>query len=201
MLEAVYINSCYPGCQRLFMRGFRFLSFYYSSLYSNRRAYTVLDHWSNSFKNQMFGGLKCHLWTHLERISCYVSKFRSERCVDVARRDNCRLQQCDYYSRLFYSVLAKTTISNFRQVGTWPLSLAIPKTWPMCSHWPYRGECHIFLWLKASLGVEIGGTASRERNRETTASGGREGKHPFSPFSSSVFFLRSGSYFAPLPAI
>ena len=28
----------------------------------------------------------------------------------------------------------------------------------------------------ASLGVEIGGTASLERNRETTASGRREGK-------------------------
>ena len=73
----------------------------------------------------MFGGLKCHLWTYLERISCYVSTFRSKRCVDVARRDNCRLQQYDYYSGLFYSVVAKTTISNFRQVGTWPLSLAI----------------------------------------------------------------------------
>ena len=95
----------------------------------------------------MFGGLKCHLWTHLERISCYVSTFRSKRCVDVARRDNCRLQQYDYYWGLFYSVVAKTTISNFRQVGTWPLSLAIPKTWPMCSHWPYRGECHIFLYF------------------------------------------------------
>ena len=119
-------NSSYPGCQRLFMHGFRFLSFYYSSLYSNRRAYTVLDHWSNSFKTQMFGGRKCHLWTRLERISCYVSTFRSKRCVDVARRDNCRLQQYDYYSGLFYSVVAKTTIRNFRQVGTWPLSLAIP---------------------------------------------------------------------------
>ena len=72
----------------------------------------------------------------------------------------------------------------------------------MCSHWPYRGECHILFTLAiASLGVEIGGTASRERNRETTACGGREGKNPFSPFSSSVFFLRSGSYFAPLPTI
>ena len=54
MLEAVYKNSPYPGCQRLFMRGFRFLS----SLY---RAYIVLDHWSNAFKIKMFGGLKCHL--------------------------------------------------------------------------------------------------------------------------------------------
>lgn len=49
----------------------------------------------------------------------------------------------------------------------------------------------------AGLGVEIGGMASRERNRETTASGGRERENPFSPFSSSVFFSRSGSYFAP----
>ena len=48
----------------------------------------------------------------------------------------------------------------------------------------------------ASLGVEIGG-----RHQETTASGRREGENAFSPFSSSVFFLSSGSYFAPLPAI
>ena len=39
----------------------------------------------------------------------------------------------------------------------------------------------------ASLGVEIGGTASRERNRETTARGGREGENAFSPFSSCEF--------------
>ena len=235
------------------MRGFRFLSFYYSSLYSNRRAYTVLDHWCNSFKTQMFNGLKCYLWTYLERISCYVSTFRSKRCVDLARRDNCCLQQYDYYSGMFCSVVAKTTVSNLGQVGTWSLSLAFPasqdhfagrwstkvitkfachiaccawsavksgiitrqvkncmtltdqwdqsvvdagrastvkwspkrvvvrdsgflsssvsfanpyleayntesrdrhalsralsKTWPMCSHWPYRGECHIFLYF------------------------------------------------------
>ena len=30
MLEAVYVNICFLGCQRLFMRAFRFLSFYYS---------------------------------------------------------------------------------------------------------------------------------------------------------------------------
>ena len=58
MLEAVYKNSCYPGYQNLFMRGFRFLSFYCLSLYSDRRAYIVLDHSSNAFKIQMFGGLK-----------------------------------------------------------------------------------------------------------------------------------------------
>ena len=48
------------------------------------------------------------------------------------------------------------------------------------------------LWLKASLGVEIGGTASRERNRETTASGGREGKKPVLSFLlfSFLFTLR-----------
>ena len=34
----------------------------------------------------------------------------------------------------------------------------------------------LFTLAIASLGVEIGGTASRERNRETTASGRREGK-------------------------
>ena len=107
---------------------------------SDRRAYIVLDHSSNVFKVQMFGGLKCHLWTLLERISCYVSTFRTKRCVDVAERDSCRLQQCDYYSRLFYSVLAKTTISNFRQVGTWPLSLAIP---PSQDHFARRW----LLWL------------------------------------------------------
>ena len=27
------------------------------------------------------------------------------------------------------------------------LSRALSKTWPMCSHWPYRGECHIFLYF------------------------------------------------------
>ena len=57
MLEAVYKNSPYPGGQRLFKRGFRFLS----SLYSCRRAYIVLDHSSNAFKIKMLGGLKCHL--------------------------------------------------------------------------------------------------------------------------------------------
>ena len=51
----------------------------------------------------------------------------------------------------------------------------------------------------ASLGVELGGTASRERNRETTASGGEEVENAFFPFSSSVFLIRSGSYLAPLP--
>ena len=57
MLDAVYKNSPYPGCQRLFIRGFRFKS----SLYSDRRAYIVLDHSSNAIEIKMFGGLKCHV--------------------------------------------------------------------------------------------------------------------------------------------
>ena len=28
-----------------------------------------------------------------------------------------------------------------------PDCYALSKTWPMCSHWPYLGECHIFLYI------------------------------------------------------
>ena len=74
-------------------------------------------HSSNASKILMFGDQNCHVRTHLERISRYVSTFRSKRCVDVPGRDSCRLQ---LYARgcLIYSVIAKTTMGNFRHVGT-----------------------------------------------------------------------------------
>ena len=74
-------------------------------------------HSSNASKIHMFGDQNCHVRTHLERISRYVSMFRSKRCVDVPGRDSCRLQ---LYTRgcLIYSVIAKTTMDNFRHVGT-----------------------------------------------------------------------------------
>ena len=69
-------------------------------------------HSSNAFKIQMFGDQNCHVRTHLERISRYLSTFKSKRCLDVAGRDSCRLQ---LYSQgcLIYSVIAKTTMNNF----------------------------------------------------------------------------------------
>ena len=52
----------------------------------------------------------------------------------------------------------------------------------------------------ASLGVEIGGTASRERNRETTASGRREGKTRslLSPLQFSFYAPVLISHLSPL---
>ena len=48
------------------------------------------------------------------------------------------------------------------------LSRALSKTWPMCSHWPYRGECHIFLYIGyGKFRCWDRGTASRNHSKWT----------------------------------
>ena len=53
----------------------------------------------------------------------------------------------------------------------------------------------------AILGVEIGGRRQENGTGKPLQVEVEREKNPFSPFSSSVFFLRSDSYFAPLLTI
>ena len=81
----------------------------------------------------MSGGQNSHVRTPLERISRYVSTFRSQRCVDAAGRDSCRLQL--YAQDCLHNVVAKTTMNNFRHVlrNLTPFSGDSLKPIPFCS--------------------------------------------------------------------
>ena len=98
------------------MRGFRFRSI----LYSERCAHICLA----PSQNSNLWRPNIHVWIHFEPsclnlFSRYVSTVGSKRRyhssrvrVDVAGRDSCHFVQC------FYTDVAKTSISNFRRVGT-----------------------------------------------------------------------------------
>ena len=113
MLQAVRQS----GCQRLFMRGFRFRSIFYSE----RCAYICLAPSQNSTVWPMFDGQKHSclnpLWTYFLvtsprlGVNYAVSQLPGVRGCHQKR-------QLSFLYNVFILMLAKTPISNFRRVGT-----------------------------------------------------------------------------------